>query len=130
MHVAFSCATARYIYTAAPQYVGPDVSQTTMHAYVPVYILTVFPNHNPACAFSFTHACMHMHRSHVILTSSHIHYSDEPNAIFSFRCLRSLIERRYSLRAALPPLTKSDRRCEKVKHRSMRRSSMLEPLLI
>ncbi len=50
-----------------------------MHTYI--YILAVFATHNSAYAISFTHACACRTCIYHILTSSHIHYSDEPNAI-------------------------------------------------
>ncbi len=89
------------------------VYQLDLEIYVTICIFAVFPTHNSARAINRT--CI----DH-ILTSSHIHYSDEPNAIifiqvlalshraqvlinlepnaavlFSFRFLRFLIERRY-----------------------------------
>ncbi len=56
-----------------------------MHTFI--YILAVFPTHNSACAISFTPACACRTCIDQILTSSHIHYSDEPNAIIFIQVL-------------------------------------------
>ncbi len=86
------------LYTALVAYLQASHS-CTCHTCIPtfpkppcmhIYILAVFPAHNSACAISFTHACACRTAStciNHILTSPHIHYSDEPNAIIFIQVL-------------------------------------------
>ncbi len=61
--------------------------QSASNIPVRIYILAIFPTHNSACAIDFTHASACRTCTNHKLTSSHIHHSDEPNAIIFIQVL-------------------------------------------
>ncbi len=61
-----------------------------MHSCMHTYMYNCDCSNAQTCLRGQPHACMsmpHIHPSHIALTSSHIHHSDEPNAIIFIQVL-------------------------------------------